>query len=270
MPDERRMTVIVVPNDRDNTRTFELTYRRLRRLAVGAGVAAFVLLMMAGSWFWLAGQAARVPGLRTEVRDLRRDRVQMQQLSRQLQDISAEYAKVRGMLGADSAALPRLDDAGAATPASDTASGDSAGEGDERGRSTASSRSSLPRRWPLASRGFVTRGHRHTRGGLHPGMDIAVASGSRILAAGSGVVSEVGEDSVYGRFVRIAHPGGYESLYAHASELLVRARQQVPAGEVIALSGSTGVSTAPHLHFEIRRNGQAVDPVTMLYNPNSQ
>ncbi|HEX8318184.1 M23 family metallopeptidase [Longimicrobium sp.] len=267
MPDERRMTVIVVPNDRDNTRTFELTYRRLRRLGVGAGVTAFVLLMMAGSWFWLAGQAARVPGLRTEVRELRRDRVQMQQLSKQLQEISTEYAKVRGMLGADSMALPRVEDAGSAAPAADTASGDSAGEGDP---ATAASRASLPRRWPLAARGYVTRGQRRTRGGLHPGMDIAVASGSRILASGSGVVSEVGEDSVYGRYVRIAHPGGYESLYAHASELLVRARQRVPAGEVIALSGSTGVSSAPHLHFEIRRNGQPVDPVTMIHNPNTQ
>jgi murein DD-endopeptidase MepM/ murein hydrolase activator NlpD len=269
MPDERRMTVIVVPNDRDNTRTFELTYRRLRRLAVGAGVTAFVLLMMAGSWFWLAGQAARVPGLRTEVRELRRDRVQMQQLSKQLQEISTEYAKVRGMLGADSTALPRVEDAGSATPAADTASGDSA-EGDAGATATASSRASLPRRWPLAARGYVTRGQRRTRGGLHPGMDIAVASGSRILASGSGVVSEVGEDSVYGRYVRIAHPGGYESLYAHASELLVRTRQRVPAGEVIALSGSTGVSSAPHLHFEIRRNGQPVDPVTMIHNPNTQ
>jgi murein DD-endopeptidase MepM/ murein hydrolase activator NlpD len=269
MPDERRMTVIVVPSDRDNTRTFELTYRRLRRLAVGAGVTAFVLLMMAGSWLWLAGQAARVPGLRGEVRELRRDRVQMQQLSRQLQEISTEYAKVRGMLGADSTALPRVEDAGSAAPAADTASGDSA-EGDAAGTATSSSRASLPRRWPLAARGYVTRGQRRTRGGLHPGMDIAVASGSRILASGSGVVSEVGEDSVYGRYVRISHPGGYESLYAHASELLVRARQQVPAGEVIALSGSTGVSSAPHLHFEIRRNGHPVDPVTMIHNPNSQ
>jgi murein DD-endopeptidase MepM/ murein hydrolase activator NlpD len=268
MPDERRMTVIVVPNDRDNTRTFELTYRRLKRLAVAGGVTAFVLLMMAGSWFWLAGQAARVPGLRTEVRELRRDRVQMQQLSRQLQEISTEYAKVRGMLGADSAALPRVEDTGSAAPASDTVSGDSAGEDDAA--ATSSSRASLPRRWPLAARGYVTRGQRRTRGGLHPGMDIAVASGSRILASGSGVVAEVGEDSVYGRYVRIAHPGGYESLYAHASELLVRARQQVPAGEVIALSGSTGVSSAPHLHFEIRRNGHPVDPVTMIHNPNSQ
>ncbi|MBW3655363.1 MAG: hypothetical protein KY444_04605, partial [Gemmatimonadetes bacterium] len=175
MPDERRMTVIVVPNDRDNTRTFELTYRRLRRLAIGAGVTAFVLLMMAGSWFWLAGQAARVPGLRTEVRELRRDRVQMQRLSRQLQEISTEYAKVRSMLGADSAALPRVEDAGAATPAADTASGDSAGEGDAAATAMSSSRASLPRRWPLAARGYVTRGQRRTRGGLHPGMDIAVA-----------------------------------------------------------------------------------------------
>ncbi|HEX2080012.1 MAG TPA: M23 family metallopeptidase, partial [Longimicrobium sp.] len=76
------------------------------------------------------------------------------------------------------------------------------------------------------------------------------------------------EDSVYGRFVRIAHPDGYESLYAHASSLLVTARERVPAGSVIALSGSTWVSTAPHLHFEIRKDGRPVDPSTLIHNPN--
>ncbi len=87
-----------------------------------------------------------------------------------------------------------------------------------------------------------------------------MTAGSRILAAGAGTVLEAGDDPVYGRFVRIAHAGGYESVYGHASRLLVAEHQHVTRAQVIALSGSTGVSTAPHLHFEIRKDGRPVDP----------
>lgn len=219
--DDRQMTFIWIPHGRDpgSTRSYEVGYRRVKAVLIAAGILGVVLLLMAGSWLWLAAQAARVPGLTAEVRELRRDRVRMRELAQTVEHLSTEYTKVRAMLGADSAALPAIDSTG---PAADTAGADSAAdaEGDTAGRP----RSSLPHGWPLAARGFVTRGHLARIRGSHPGMDIAVASGSRILASGGGTVAEVGEDSVYGRFVRIAHPDGYESLYAHASSLLVRAR----------------------------------------------
>jgi murein DD-endopeptidase MepM/ murein hydrolase activator NlpD len=262
--DDREMTFIWIPHGRDpgSTRSYELSYRRAKAWGIGLGGLAFVLLLMAGSWFWLAAQAARVPGLTAEVRELRRDRVRVRELAQTVERLSAEYAKVRAMLGPDSASLPAVE---TVAPAADSASADSA---DAEGDSAARPRSSLPHRWPLAARGYVTRGHLARIRGSHPGMDIAVASGSQILASGGGTVAEVGEDSVYGRFVRIAHPGGYESLYAHASSLLVRTRDRVPEGRVIALSGSTGVSTAPHLHFEIRKDGRPVDPGALIHNPN--
>jgi murein DD-endopeptidase MepM/ murein hydrolase activator NlpD len=262
--DDREMTFIWIPHGRDpgSTRSYEVSYRRAKAMAIGAGILAFVLLLMAGSWLWLAAQAARVPGLTSEVRELRRDRVRVRELAQTVERLSAEYAKVRAMLGPDSASLPAVE---TVAPAADSASADSA---DAEGESAARPRSSLPHGWPLAARGYVTRGHLARMGGSHPGMDIAVASGSQILASGGGTVAEVGEDSVYGRFVRIAHPDGYESLYAHASSLLVRARDRVPEGRVIALSGSTGVSTAPHLHFEIRKDGRPIDPVALIHNPN--
>jgi murein DD-endopeptidase MepM/ murein hydrolase activator NlpD len=266
--DDREMTFIVIPHGRnvDSTRSYEVPYRRLKLAAGGAIVAALLLLVMAGSWLYLAGQAARVPGLTSEVRQLRQDRQRLNELARTLDQVTAEYTKVRSMLGADSTLLPAIIDSTAVrdSASTDSASADTAdSEGDQ-----ALAPSSLPRRWPLEGHGYVTRGHLARMGRGHPGMDIAVATGSRILAAGGGTVAEVGEDSVYGRFVRIAHPDGYESLYAHASSLLVRADQRVPAGRVIALSGSTGVSTAPHLHFEIRKDGRPVDPGALVRNPD--
>jgi murein DD-endopeptidase MepM/ murein hydrolase activator NlpD len=98
-------------------------------------------------------------------------------------------------------------------------------------------------------------------------LDVAVPADTYVRAAGAGVVVDVGEDLVYGRFVSLDHGGGYRSLYGHASETLVELGQRVRRNEVIALSGSTGRSTAPHLHFEILLNGEPLDPLTMVRQP---
>jgi len=88
-----------------------------------------------------------------------------------------------------------------------------------------------------------------------------------VRAAGSGVVVQAGEDPIYGRFVRIRHADGYESLYGHASQLFVEADARVERHEVIALTGNSGTSTAPHLHFEIWKDGTAIDPRTLVQAP---
>jgi murein DD-endopeptidase MepM/ murein hydrolase activator NlpD len=119
-----------------------------------------------------------------------------------------------------------------------------------------------PHRWPLDERGVVTRGQvvEGSADETHPGIDIAVPMGTPIRAAGGGTISQTGSDAEYGLFVLISHPDGYQTMYGHASRLLVAKGDEVNAGQVIALSGSTGRSTAPHLHFEIRRSGRSVDP----------
>ncbi len=99
-------------------------------------------------------------------------------------------------------------------------------------------------------------------------MDIAIPTGSYIRAAGAGRVVEVGEeDPVFGKYVRIDHQNGYVTLYAHASHTSVELGEEVRKSEVIALSGSTGESTAPHLHFEILLEGETVDPLELVRQP---
>ncbi len=75
---------------------------------------------------------------------------------------------------------------------------------------------------------------------------------------------DAGQDEEYGRYLRIGHAGDVSSLYAHNSWLFVEERDSVEAGEVVALSGNTGRSTAPHLHVEIERSGAPVDPLEFL------
>ncbi|MBR2806750.1 MAG: peptidoglycan DD-metalloendopeptidase family protein [Oscillospiraceae bacterium] len=116
--------------------------------------------------------------------------------------------------------------------------------------------------WPAPNFQFVSRGF----SGGHNGIDIAIAMGSPIYAADSGVVTvSQWTDVGYGYYVIIDHGGGIQTLYGHNSQLLVSVGQTVSKGQPIALSGSTGYSTGPHLHFEVRINGTKVDPAPFIY-----
>lgn len=102
-----------------------------------------------------------------------------------------------------------------------------------------------------------------SRGG-HRGVDIAVPSGTPIEAACNGVVSFVGYDDIYGNMVIIKHDDNTETLYAHASEILTESGKEVKKGETIAKVGSTGRSTGPHLHLELRYKGNPINPIDYI------
>jgi len=123
--------------------------------------------------------------------------------------------------------------------------------------------------WPTASRGVISSpfGPRRlaiTRSTFHVGMDIAVPTGTAILATKDGIVSRSGWIGSYGYAVYLEHSDGSQTRYAHMSRVLVRSGQRVRQGERIGLVGSTGLSTGPHLHFEIRYAGRAVNPALYL------
>ncbi|MGF1603441.1 MAG: peptidoglycan DD-metalloendopeptidase family protein [Thermosynechococcaceae cyanobacterium] len=118
----------------------------------------------------------------------------------------------------------------------------------------------MPASGPITS-GFGYRVHPVLgRGRLHAGMDIGVPTGTPIYAAEAGTVITAGWNGGYGNCVIIDHGGGLTTLYGHASELYVTAGQSVQRGQPIAAVGSTGLSTGPHLHFEVRVNGTPTDP----------
>ena len=96
---------------------------------------------------------------------------------------------------------------------------------------------------------------------FHTGIDIDAQRGTSIVAAAAGTVIWAGTRSGYGKTVIIDHGGGISTLYAHCSSILVSEGQRVKAGDVIAKIGSTGYSTGPHLHFEVRKDGQHQDPM---------
>lgn len=104
------------------------------------------------------------------------------------------------------------------------------------------------------------------RSAFHEGLDFTAQTGTPIYAAAGGVVTASEQMPDYGKIVKISHGEGMETRYAHASKLLVGVGEVVKKGQLIARVGSTGRSTGPHLHFEVRRNGAPLDPRKFLQN----
>ena len=123
--------------------------------------------------------------------------------------------------------------------------------------------------WPVKGEISSYFGYRSSPGGgigstYHEGMDIAGDYGLPIEATASGTVTQAGWVGGYGNLVEIKHPGGLVTRYGHNSGILVTVGQHVDQGSVIAIMGSTGNSTGPHCHYEVRVNGTAVDPLYFL------
>lgn len=242
-------------------RVFEWRGSRL----VAAGLAAGVLLatLAAGAALGVAWgehrEDRRTTELREQVRELRQERERVRRLAARLDSMERGYRRIRRIMTAGSGAsegdvhLPGVpeEESGEAGPAVPPAAG----------------AADVEWIWPLSREGFVTRAHREGGSGgsrEHSGMDIAVPVGSYVRAARPGTVETADEDPVYGLFVRLRHTGGYRSLYGHNRWLFVRDGDSVAQGEVIALSGSSGRSTAPHLHFEVTGEEGSVDPQSLL------
>lgn len=260
-----RSVTIVVHTDGDlRSRQYRVPLLAFEAAKWGAAVVAVLVVL----FFAFAGPITRAaiqkPGLEREIGRLRRENSRVQQLAAALNRAEANYQELRQLLGARATPQGGAGDAGdlmravpvtALTPADSFRYEDGA---------------SVPRHWPLQGGGFITRGQ--VRPGdpaeTHPGVDIAAPLGTPVRAAGGGTVAAVGTDPDYGLFVLLRHPDGYESMYGHASRLLVSEGEVVAAGEVIALSGNSGRSTAPHLHFEIRREGKTLDPLTLVKEGN--
>lgn len=118
--------------------------------------------------------------------------------------------------------------------------------------------------WPLV--GFVSSGFKEERapGVFHPGLDIAAPLNTVVETPLAGSVVQAGWHVVYGNVVVIDHGRRMVSLYGHNSTLLVRVGEKVARGDAVALLGNSGESSAPHLHFEVRKNGYAIDPAFLL------
>jgi murein DD-endopeptidase MepM/ murein hydrolase activator NlpD len=105
---------------------------------------------------------------------------------------------------------------------------------------------------------------------FHEGLDLAAPEGAEVYAARDGRVTETGEDPVFGKYIVLQHSENWVSLYGHLSAISVSLRDSLRSGTLIGRVGSTGLSTGPHLHFELRQNGKAQDPGKLLFKEGTR
>jgi murein DD-endopeptidase MepM/ murein hydrolase activator NlpD len=254
----RYVTFIMHRDGSLNSRTVRIPLWALRSLSVLAIAFGAVLIIVLALYGPIVRAAAQVPLLKREIARLNQENVQVRRLARALESMERRYALVRGMLGGS--VLPNQTPVGEVLPSAHPL------QAQQVGVASYVTTPTLPKYWPLDEPGVVTRGQVGTGGEneSHPGIDVAVPTGTPIRASAGGDVADAGRDPEYGLFVLLRHPEGYETMYGHASRILVTGGVTVSAGQVIALSGSTGRSTAPHLHFEVRHNGQSIDPRSVI------
>ena len=241
-----------------SSRSIRLPLWLSRVLAVTGIVLSVAIVLGAVLYAPIVRTAARVPGLNREVARLQQENSQVRDLATALEQMEARYEQVRTMMGGDLVpARVRSYDAPVARAVQAGVPG--AARRYETGLS-------VPGHWPLHEPGIVTRGlvSDADEREPHSGLDIAIPVGTPIRATGGGTVSRAGQHPEYGLFVMLEHEDGYRSMYGHASRIVVEVGDTVSAGAVIALSGSTGRSTAPHLHFEILHEGRSIDPLSLV------
>lgn len=122
----------------------------------------------------------------------------------------------------------------------------------------------LPMAMPVKSNYRMTSGFGRRWGRMHKGVDMAGPTGTGVYATGDGVVTFAGRQSGYGNLIKIKHELGTETRFAHLSRIRVKQGQRVSQGDLIGDMGNTGRSTGPHLHYEVRMNGRAVDPMSFI------
>ena len=302
MNEEKRYKIQFIDSEEDVTRTVRLSLRSLRLIAVGAGAAAVVLAVGAVLSIYTLMNGEMHASETAQLREA--NRIQQEQilqvskrasaLEQDLDQLRRAEDGLRAIVGAPPAAADETVQEGTVSPTGGeqhtptTADLSEALEMIEERLSTRRSSIDLlaetmrrefpgaasyasdsaphttPSIWPAA--GYVSSpyGLRFDGTEFHQGIDIAADMGAPIVATADGVVTAAGWNGGYGNMVDVDHGGGIVTRYGHASALAVTVGQQVRRGEVIAYVGSTGRSTGPHVHYEVRVDGQPVNPAGYL------
>ena len=302
MNEEKRYKIQFIDSEEDVTRTVRLSLRSLRLIAVGAGAAVAVLAVGAVLSIYTLMNGEMHASETAQLREA--NRIQQEQilqvskkasaLQQDLDSLRRAEDGLRAIVGAPPAAVDETVQEGTVSPTGGeqheptTADLSEALEMIEERLSTRRSSIDLlaetmrrefpgvasyasdsaphttPSIWPAA--GYVSSPYGLRFGGteFHQGIDIAADMGTPIVATADGIVTAAGWNGGYGNMVDVDHGGGIVTRYGHASALAVTVGQKVRRGEVIAYVGSTGRSTGPHVHYEVRVDGQPVNPAGYL------
>jgi murein DD-endopeptidase MepM/ murein hydrolase activator NlpD len=259
---KKHLTLILVPHDNSNVRNLKISYAALYGFGALVALCALTVIVLVTTYGHLLVKAHLADELAAENAEFVGQQAQVDSLRLELVRMQALGLQIKNMLGvelsaADSSLVAILTPS-AKTPAiSGTFDALEASRDERVGLLKA-----IPSMWPV--RGYVTKEFNIAGGDkreqYHPGMDIAATRNTPVRASADGVVNTSEWDETYGYLVVIDHGFGISTVYGHNSRNLVKVGDRVTRGQTIAFLGSTGRSTAPHLHFEVRKNAVPENP----------
>ena len=263
MRKRKELTILIIPEGSTGSIRKRFSYSMLYTLLT------MVLILVAAFVFMIVNYS-RVYYVALQAEILRRRNVKLEEQWKKIARIEKDLAlikrtdeRIRKMLGTDlspqTSALPSSQGVGTLGQA-DAAPAETAEVEPSLpiSLSQASALEKMPTIWP--ARGWLSRLCTQD----HTAVDIAAATGTPVVTTTSGKVVRAGWDDRYGKIIEIENDQGFRIMYGHNSRLLVREGEVVSKGDVIAFVGSTGLSSAPHLHYEIRLKGKPVDPLRYL------
>jgi murein DD-endopeptidase MepM/ murein hydrolase activator NlpD len=248
---------MVVRDDQATPKRWRMPFWVYRAVLVVAVLIVLAPVLYVLGHLEVLAMAGEVGRLREENDNLRKYQDKIMALEQSLRDTRHLMSQVAQLAGLDSTLLAQMygEDktmAAIAPQYNYTASTPRLG----------SPTSPIPHGLPAA--GWISRSFSDVVGKKHDGLDIALPEGTPVVSTASGIVTFAGTDPVYGQMVVVQDNDSIETVYGHNSKLLVQPGDTIFAGQRVALSGNTGVSTAPHLHYEIRINKTAVNPAPFL------
>ncbi len=256
---QKSITLMVITDDRREPKQYRMPlwlYRALQAIVVLSILAPIAYVIL---YYEVIARAADADRLLEENASLRRYQYKVEILEQSLLETQQMMAQVAEMAGLDSVLLGHLY----------TSENEPAPPNDLVNRRSLSR--TLPPTSPipdgLPATGWITQGFSEIPGKRHPGVDLALPVGAPVFSTAFGEVVEAGFDSVFGLTVVVRHDS-IETVYGHNSELLVQVGDTIFAGQRIALSGNSGISSAPHLHYEIRIHGIPINPMKFFVYEN--
>jgi murein DD-endopeptidase MepM/ murein hydrolase activator NlpD len=233
----------------------DVSYTNLKRIAVLLAVLLLVTVFFVFNYGHIYWRASQYEIMKKRSREVEEKFSELQALKRELSDLKKTESKLQHMLGlSQQPVLLSLNDITRSTSLNASVAGDQAPLNNSQDTASANIERTTPSIMPV--KGWISA----KMGAHHNGVDIAAREGNPVAAAADGIVTFAGWDNYFGNKVEIAHGQKFSTMYGHNAKIFVKEKQIVKQGQVIALVGSTGQSSGPHLHYEVRINGKPVDP----------
>jgi murein DD-endopeptidase MepM/ murein hydrolase activator NlpD len=240
------VSVVVTPTSSSNARHYFFSDRQLKLMLAGLIVLAAAVVFAVVSYARVSYKALEAVTLKRRNQEIEKEFAKIMEIKRQLELAESETQKIKIMLGVEKtpiAVQPNFNDLNQTT---------------NPGHDSSAQSENVPSTLPTM--GQISKKF----GPDHSGVDIAAPLFAPVLAAAGGQVKATGWDSVYGNYVIIEHSKNYATFYGHLNSVAPKAGETVAGGKIIGTVGSSGKSTSPHLHYEVRFQNKAIDPMAYL------